>query len=77
MTCPSLTGTYLKTCSATPDVYSPSAFQFKGYDTSSWHTIYPLFRLRHSQHGQRTKSPGRPRTRTVINGISRLQLQKL
>ena len=51
MTCPSLTGTHLKTCSAAPDAYSPSAFQFEEYCAGSWHTVCPFFGLRQPRTG--------------------------
>ncbi len=61
MTCPFLSGTQLKTCSATPGAYKPSVLQYDEYCMSSWYKVCPLFRLRRSQDGQRSERTDRPR----------------
>jgi hypothetical protein len=64
MTCAYLIGIYLKSCSATPDVYIPSAFEFNEYCRSVFHTLCPLYRPRQSQDEDRAESqdgaPGPP-----------------
>ena len=43
MHCPSLTGTYFKSCTVSREVYVPSAFETEEYCTSSRHTMCPFY----------------------------------
>ncbi len=43
MKCPFMKGTYMFSCSATRDVYVPSAFEFDEYCMSVRYTICPFF----------------------------------
>ena len=52
MACPYITGEYLQSCIAAPDVYVPSAFQLEEYCTGSWYTLCPLFRQRRYREGK-------------------------
>lgn len=68
MTCPCLKGTYLKTCSAPPDVYSPSQFQVEEYCTNAWHPFCPLFRMWRPQHALRQRQAGQQQAKAETLG---------
>lgn len=78
MTCQYLIGTYLNSCAATHDVYIPSRFEFNEYCRGAFHTLCPLFRVRHSQGWPITERTGEGPDRSAdSSGRSRSPLLKI